>query len=48
MTQDRTASGMGIRSQRYAMIVNDGTVQFIAIDEQDLEKTSSEAILAAL
>ena len=48
LTQDRTASQMGIRSQRYAMIVNDGTVQSLEIDEQGLAKTSSEAILAAL
>lgn len=48
LTQDRTASQMGIRSQRYAMIVNDGTVQSLDIDEQGLEKTSSEAILARL
>lgn len=39
---------MGIRSQRYAMIVNDGVVEVLNIDEKGLETTSSEAILAAL
>ncbi|MEO9524622.1 MULTISPECIES: peroxiredoxin [Marinobacter] len=48
LTQDRTASQMGIRSQRYAMIVNDGVVEMLNIDEKGLETTSSEAILAAL
>ncbi|MEE2763551.1 MAG: peroxiredoxin [Pseudomonadota bacterium] len=48
LTQDRTASQMGIRSQRYAMIVNDGVVELLNIDEKGLESTSSEAILAAL
>lgn len=48
LTQDRTASQMGIRSQRYAMIVNDGVVEVLNIDEKGLETTSSEAILAAM
>lgn len=48
LTQDRTASQMGIRSQRYAMIVNDGVVEVLNIDEKGLETTSSAAILAAL
>ncbi len=48
LTQDRTASQMGIRSQRYAMIVNDGVVELLNVDEKGLETTSSEAILAAL
>lgn len=48
LTQDRTASQMGIRSQRYAMIVNDGVVDVLNIDEKGLETTSSETILAAL
>lgn len=48
LTQDRTATQMGIRSQRYAMVVEDGIVSLLNVDEQGLEKTSSEAILAAL
>ncbi|WP_375171541.1 peroxiredoxin [Marinobacter sp.] len=48
LTQDRTANQMGIRSQRYAMIVDDGVVKLLNIDEKGLESTSSEAILAAL
>jgi peroxiredoxin len=48
LTQDRTANQMGIRSQRYAMIVDDGVVKLLNIDEKGLESTSSEAILATL
>lgn len=48
LTQDRTANGMGIRSQRYAMIVNNGTVELLNIDAQGLDQTSAETILAAL
>ncbi|AXS83837.1 MULTISPECIES: peroxiredoxin [Marinobacter] len=48
LTQDRTASQMGIRSQRYAMIVNDGKVELLNIDAQGLDQTSAETILDAL
>ncbi|MBZ2169496.1 peroxiredoxin [Marinobacter sp. F4216] len=48
LTQDRTAGQMGIRSQRYAMVIDDGVVSLLNIDEKGLETTSSEAILAAL
>ncbi|MBD3641658.1 peroxiredoxin [Marinobacter pelagius] len=48
LTQDRTATKMGIRSQRYAMIVNDGTVELLHVDSQGLDTTSAETILAAL
>ncbi|SFR48300.1 Peroxiredoxin [Marinobacter gudaonensis] len=48
LTQDRTANGMGIRSQRYAMIVNDGKVELLHVDAQGLDKTSAETILEAL
>lgn len=48
LTQDRTANKMGIRSQRYAMIVNDGTVELLNIDEKGLDSTSAETLLAAL
>ncbi|MBK8675625.1 MAG: peroxiredoxin [Cellvibrionales bacterium] len=45
---DGTGFGMGTRSKRFAMIVNDGTLELLNIDAQGLEKTSAEAILAAL
>ena len=46
---DRTAGGMGIRSQRYAMIVEDGVVTALEVEEpKQFEKSSAEAILALL
>ncbi|MEZ5493831.1 MAG: peroxiredoxin [Pseudomonadales bacterium] len=45
---DGTGFGMGTRSKRFAMIINDGTLELLNIDAQGLEKTSAEAILAAL
>lgn len=48
LTQDRTAAQLGIRSQRYAMIVNDGRVELLNIDTQGIEKSSAETVLAAL
>lgn len=48
LTQDRTEAQLGIRSQRYAMIVNDGRVELLNIDTQGIEKSSAETVLAAL
>ena len=41
--------GLGVRSQRYAMIVDDGIVSHIAVEEGGaFDVSSGEAILAAL
>ncbi|TCK16555.1 peroxiredoxin [Marinobacterium mangrovicola] len=45
---DLTGGGLGVRSKRYAMIVNDGTVELLNIDDKGIDKSSAEAILAAL
>ena len=46
---DRTAAGMGIRSQRYAMVVDDGVVKALEVEEPGkFEKSSAEAMLAIL
>lgn len=47
---DLTARGMGKRSQRYAMVVNDGVVEAIAVEPNPgaLEVSSAEAMLKAL
>ncbi len=45
---DGTGFGMGTRSKRFAMVVNNGVVELLSIDAAALEKTSAEAILAAL
>ena len=46
---DRTAAGMGMRSQRYAMIVEDGVVTALNVEEPGkFENSSAEAMLALL
>jgi peroxiredoxin len=39
---------MGIRSKRYAAIIENGVVTSIEIDEKGMEKSSAEAILKLL
>ncbi|KEA65138.1 Peroxiredoxin [Marinobacterium lacunae] len=48
LEKDLTEGGLGIRSQRYAMIVNDGTVELLNVDDKGVDKSSAETILAAL
>ncbi len=46
---DLTERGMGVRSQRYAMVVNDGVVEVLNVDEPGrFEVSSAEAILEKL
>jgi glutaredoxin/glutathione-dependent peroxiredoxin len=47
---DASARGLGIRSQRYAMIVEDGVVRALMVDDvpSKAEASSARAILAAL
>jgi peroxiredoxin len=45
---DGTGFGMGARSQRFAMVVDDGEVTLLNVDAGALEASSAEAILAAL
>jgi peroxiredoxin (alkyl hydroperoxide reductase subunit C) len=46
---DLIARGLGVRSQRFAMIVDDGRVTFLAIEAPGgFEVSRAEAVLAAL
>ncbi len=45
---DLIARGMGVRCQRFSMIVDDGIVQSINIDDGTFEKTSAEQALSDL
>lgn len=45
---DLTAGGLGVRSQRYALIAEDGVVTYLGIDAQGLDKSSAETVLAQL
>lgn len=48
MERDMRGGAMGIRSKRYAMIVNNGVVEWLGVDESGLVNSSAEAVLAAL
>ncbi len=46
---DGTGFGLGIRSQRYAMVIDDGVVSYIGIEQgPGLEISSADAVLALL
>jgi peroxiredoxin len=45
---DGTGFGMGMRSKRFAIIVNDGVVELLNVDESGFELSSAEAVLEAL
>lgn len=45
---DLTARGLGVRCQRFAMVVDNGVVKSIHIDEGVFEKTSAETMLSEL
>ena len=49
LTMDASGFGMGTRSRRYAMIVDDGTVTHLAVEEGGgIEVSSADSILEAL
>ncbi|RLA11368.1 MAG: peroxiredoxin [Gammaproteobacteria bacterium] len=49
LEMDGSGFGLGTRSQRYAMIVNDGTITHLNVEEgRNFEASKAETILAAL
>jgi len=49
LTLDLTARGMGVRTERYAMIVDDGVVKYLGVEQPGkFEVSSAEAVLAQL
>ena len=50
MDFDGAAVGLGVRSKRYAMLVEDGVVTWLAVEDSpgEAEKTTAEAMLAAM
>jgi glutaredoxin/glutathione-dependent peroxiredoxin len=49
LTMDGTGYGMGLRSQRYAMVVDDGVIKTLNVEAPGaFEVSSAEAILKAL
>ena len=45
---DASGFGMGTRSKRYAMIVEDGTIAHLAVDASGIDASAAEAILGHL
>lgn len=45
---DASGYGMGQRSKRYAMIIDDGVVKYLGVDAKGIEKSAADAVLAAL
>lgn len=45
---DASGHGMGKRSKRFAMVINNGVVEQVNIDEKGLDISSAESVLAAL
>ena len=46
---DLTARGLGVRSRRYAMIVDDGVLSYLAVEEgPEITGSGAAAVLAAL
>lgn len=48
LEMDGTGFGMGVRSKRFAMIVDNGVVKTLDVDEKGFEKSSAENILQQL
>jgi peroxiredoxin len=49
LTLDATGAGLGVRSQRYAAVVEDGVVKHLAVEKpMKFEVSSAEAMLGAL
>ena len=48
LDMDGSGFGMGTRSKRYAMIVDDGVLTYLGVDEKAIEKSAAEAVIAAL
>ena len=45
---DATGFGMGARSQRFAMVVDNGEVTYLGIDTKGIEKSAAEAVMEVL
>ena len=45
---DASGHGLGHRCKRFAMVIDDGTVQMVTIDDSGLSTCSADSILASL
>lgn len=45
---DASAAGLGIRSKRYAMIIEDGKVTYLGVDDKGVHESSAETVMEQL
>ncbi|WP_435105165.1 peroxiredoxin [Arhodomonas sp. AD133] len=45
---DASGGGMGTRSKRYALIANDGVVEYLGVDTKGVQESSAETVLTRL
>lgn len=45
---DASAAGLGIRSKRYAMIIDDGKVTYLGVDDKGVHESSAETVMEQL
>jgi peroxiredoxin len=48
LEMDASGFGMGLRSKRYAMIVDDGVITYLGVDAKAIEASAAEAVLEQL
>ena len=48
LDMDASGGGMGTRSKRFAMIVNDGVVEYLGVDAKGVDQSSAETVLGKL
>lgn len=48
LDMDASGGGMGTRSKRYAMIINDGVVEYLGVDGKGVDKSAAETVLEKL
>lgn len=48
LEMDASSFGMGTRSKRYAMIVDNGVVTYLGVDAKAIEASAADAVLAEL
>jgi len=45
---DASGFGLGMRSKRFAMIVDDGVVKYLGVDTSDIKDSAADTVLAQL
>ncbi|EPB86382.1 hypothetical protein HMPREF1544_06824 [Mucor circinelloides 1006PhL] len=48
LTLDLTSKGMGVRSKRFALVVDDLKVTYVGVDESGVDKSGPDAVLKSL